>query len=146
MAIKDRCKKCVGEVIRQTPDYSEVILAVYLFGSVSDESYRDTSDIDLAFVFEDLFYKKDPFEALRIAETIGTGISKEMGKAVDVSVLNSASVIFNHEILHKGICIYEKDPGKRILYEVLIDNKYEDHAPFIEELRISKRRTLIGRD
>ncbi len=51
----------------QEPD----ILASYLFGSYVKEKPRKGSDIDLAFLFDREFYKKDPYRAFSIAQIMG---------------------------------------------------------------------------
>lgn len=61
-------------------------------------------------------------------------------------ILNGSSLSFAYYTVRKGICVYESSTVDRILYEVTIDNKYQDFMPFIRELRDIKRRTLIGRD
>jgi len=69
-----------------------------------------------------------------------------MHKAVDVVILNGASLSFAYYTVRNGICLYEIGTVNRILYEVTLDNKYQDFMPFIKELRDIKRRILIGRD
>ncbi len=122
------------------------IIAIYLFGSYAKGKEKAKSDIDLAFVFDERFYKEDPFRALQEAELLGSEISKMMHKAVDVVILNGASLSFAYYTVRNGICLYEIGTVNRILYEVTLDNKYQDFMPFIKELRDIKRRILIGRD
>jgi predicted nucleotidyltransferase len=64
------------------------IIAVYLFGYYAKGTYKENSDIDLAFVFNEDFYKKDPFRALQEAELIGVEISKKILRPMDVVILN----------------------------------------------------------
>ncbi|NCO67217.1 MAG: hypothetical protein COY75_02770 [Nitrospirae bacterium CG_4_10_14_0_8_um_filter_41_23] len=122
------------------------IIAIYLFGSYAKGKEKAKSDIDLAFVFDERFYKEDPFRALQEAELLGSEIGKMMHKAVDVVILNGASLSFAYYTVRNGICLYEIGTVNRILYEVTLDNKYQDFMPFIKELRDIKRRILIGRD
>jgi predicted nucleotidyltransferase len=143
MDITERIKKIMQELMVQKRD---LIKAVYLFGSFARGTEKAKSDIDLAFVFNERFYKEDPFRALQEAELLGAGISKRILRAIDVVVLNGASLSFAHYAVRGGICVYERSTIDRILYEVTLDNKYQDFMPFIRELRDIKRRTLIGRD
>lgn len=124
----------------------EYLLVVYLFGSFAKNSENEKSDIDLAFVFNEKFYKEDPFRALQEAELLGAEINKKTNKAVDVVVLNGASLNFAYHVVREGIPIYEKRVVERIIYEVNLDNKYQDFIPFIKELRELKKGSLIGRD
>lgn len=123
-----------------------LIKAIYLFGSLAKGKERSKSDIDLAFVFDERFYKEDPFRALQEAELLGAEIGKMMHKAVDVVILNGSSLSFAYYTVRNGICLYESSAVNRILYEVALDNKYQDFMPFIKELREAKRKALIGRD
>ena len=69
-----------------------------------------------------------------------------MRKAVDMVILNGSSLSFVYYTVRNGICLYESSTVNRILYEVALDNKYQDFMPFIKELREAKRKALIGRD
>lgn len=122
------------------------VVAIYLFGSFAEGAGKTDSDIDLAFVFNERFYKTDPFVALQQAELLSIKISEKIKKPIDVALINGCSLSFAYHILKKGICIYEKNPAKRILYEVTLDSKYTDFKLFIEELRESKKEKLIGRN
>ncbi len=122
------------------------IIAIYLFGSYAKGKEKAKSDIDLAFVFDERFYKEDPFRALQEAELLGTEIGKMMHKAVDVVILNGSSLSFAYYTVRNGLCLYESSTVNRILYEVALDNKYQDFMPFIKDLREAKRKALIGRD
>ncbi len=123
-----------------------LIKAIYLFGSFAKGKEKAKSDIDLAFVFDERVYKENPFRAFQEAELIGVEISKKICRAVDVVILNGASLCFAYYAVRKGLCVYESDTVSRILYEVTLDNKYQDFMPFIRELREAKRKALIGRD
>jgi predicted nucleotidyltransferase len=57
-----------------------LIKAIYPFGSYSKSKEKAKSDIDLAFVFDERFYKEDPFGALQEAELLGAEISKKIHK------------------------------------------------------------------
>ena len=122
------------------------IIAIYLFGSFAEGRERQRSDIDLAFVFSEKFYKKDPFRSLQEAELLSMEISKKIGKPVDVIILNSTSLSFAFHTPKKTVCLYEKSTVDRLLYEIKVQNKYEDFMPFIKDLRDSKRKKLLGRD
>jgi len=143
MDITERIKNIIQEHIK---DKRDLIRAIYLFGSFAKGQESEKSDIDLAFVFNEGFYKEDPFRALQEAELLGAEISKRIHKAVDVVILNGSSLSFAYYTVRRGICVYESSTADRILYEVILDDKFQDFMPFIRELRDIKRRTLIGRD
>ncbi|HDO22419.1 MAG TPA: nucleotidyltransferase domain-containing protein [Nitrospirae bacterium] len=142
----EKIREILRERIVQKSLLNEHLIAVYLFGSLIKGKEKKKSDIDLAFVFDDTFYKTDPFTALQEADILAVEMGKEIQRVVDVVVLNGASLSFAYHTLKEGKCIYEGNTSDRILYEVALDNKYHDFMPFIKELREAKRRALIGRD
>jgi hypothetical protein len=73
-------------------------------------------------------------------------IAEKSATPVDTVILNSASLSVAYHTVRRGVCIYESNTTDRILFEVALDNKYQDFAPFLEELRASKSRALHGRD
>lgn len=150
MDITKKLSKIMRELIsgRNPQDKADErqIIAVYLFGSFAKNSARRQSDIDLAFIFNEKYYREDPFRALQTAELLSVEISQTIEKPIDAVVLNSASLIFAFQTVKNGVCLYESDTVGRILYEVSLRSKYEDFMPFIEELRDSKREKLLGRN
>jgi len=143
----EKIKKIIQESnITRSEIEEKPIIAIYLFGSYAKGKEKAKSDIDLAFIFDERFYKEDPFGALQEAELLSAQIGKTMHKAVDVVILNGSSLGFAYHAIRNGICLYESSTVDRILYEVALDNKYQDFMPFIKELREAKRRSLIGRD
>ncbi|MBM4137443.1 MAG: nucleotidyltransferase domain-containing protein [Nitrospira sp.] len=139
----NKLKKVVKELISPAENF---VLAVYVFGSYAKGKEKAKSDIDLAFVFHERFYKEHPLKALQKAELLCAVISKRMNKTVDVVILNGYSLVFAYYTMKKGICVYEDNTANRILYEVTLENKYQDFMPFIQELRDVKRGVLIGRN
>ena len=96
----------------------------------------------LKILFDHEFYKRDRFEAIRIAESLGYEITKIFKLPVDVTVLNSSSIAFAHAVVIEGIFVYEADRGQRILYEIILGNQFEELHPFIKELQKSKMESL----
>lgn len=146
MISPDYIKTTVQQLISSNEQLYPYTIAVYLFGSVVKEKLHEKSDVDLAFMFNRVFYRKDSFGAVQAAEMLSVKLSDKIKKPVDVVVINGVSLRFAYHIMHKGVCIYQRTLSERILYEVLIDNEYQDFAPFIKELREIKRRVLVGRD
>lgn len=141
-----KIRALLKELIDQKALLRDHLIAVYLFGSFIKGRERKKSDIDLAFVFNEDIYKKDPFTALQEAEIMAVEVGKELQKDIEAVILNGASLSFAYHTVREGLCIYEGNTTDRILYEVTLDNKYQDFMPFIKELREIKRKTLIGRD
>lgn len=109
--------------------------AVYLFGSHARGEAHEASDIDLAFLFEEEAYKKDPFESFARASIVSARIGDSLRKSSDVTVLNGSSLEIAYEIITTGICVYERDCEKKTAYEVRVMGLWYDFKPFLEELR-----------
>ena len=114
------------------------ILAVYLFGSLAKKKLGNSSDIDVAFLFDRLFYKNDPYKSFSTAQIMGAEAGEVLGQEVDVSVLNCASLFFAYEVISTGVCLFERDFNERIRYEIAIKGQYYDFRPFIADLRQKK--------
>jgi predicted nucleotidyltransferase len=121
---------------------SGLVVAVYVFGSSVRSDFKDSSDIDLAFLVDEQSYKKDPFEATAPAHMIAADIGMAQSRETDVTVLNSASLEIAHEIITGGRCIYESDPDSRLQYELKIKGMYFDFKPFLDELRAKRMKVL----
>jgi predicted nucleotidyltransferase len=119
-----------------------MVVAVYMFGSSVRSDFKDSSDIDLAFLVDEPSYKKDPFDASAPAHMIAAEIGMAQSRETDVTVLNSASLEIAHEIISAGCCIYESDPDSRLQYELKIRGMDFDFKPFLEELRAKRIRAL----
>jgi predicted nucleotidyltransferase len=139
-------KETVSSCVLQNTVLKKHLVAVYLFGSALTGKKGERSDIDLAFVLDEGFYRGDPFAALQEVELLSVDIAEKSATPVDTVILNSASLSFAYHTVRRGVCIYESNTTDRILFEVALDNKYQDFAPFLEELRASKSRALHGRD
>ncbi len=146
MDLIEQIRASLKESITQRDFLRNQLIAVYLFGSIVKGRERKKSDIDLAFVFDEDLYKKDPFSTLQEAEMMAVEMGEKLQKIIDVIILNGASLSFAYHTVRDGMSIYERNTADRILYEVALDNKYQDFKPFIKELREIKRKTLIGRD
>ena len=139
-------KEIVSSLVLQNTVLKKHLIAVYLFGSALTGKKGKRSDIDMAFVLDEGYYRKSPFTALQEIELLSVQISERLKMPVDTVVLNSASLSFAYHTVRRGICIYERNARDRILFEVILDNKYQDFAPFLKELREAKSKALYGRD
>jgi len=144
MSFIEELQKIIEGYLPGEEDLKRNLIVIYLFGSYAKNTGKPASDIDLAFVFFDDFYRNDSFLALQKAEMLCLDINKKTHKSVDVVVMNSTSLTFAFHIIREAICVYEKCAAGRILYEIGVDNKYQDFAPFIKELRDIKRKSLLG--
>jgi predicted nucleotidyltransferase len=119
-----------------------VIVAGYLFGSLSRSELRPDSDIDLAFLLDEKAYKSDPINAMSPAHLIAAKVGMQLDRETDVTILNSASLEMAYEVVTSGKCLFELDLDLRMEYELKIKGMYFDFKPFLEDLR-SKRLARI---
>jgi uncharacterized protein len=130
-------KKCLVQYIQSEAPQGHLIV-VYVFGSFARNQERPKSDIDLAFLVDPASYRMDPFEATVPVHMVAGKMGMELNRAVDVSVLNSASLEIAYEIVAGGECLFESDPELRVQYELKVKGMYFDFKPFISELRAKR--------
>jgi len=130
----------IGRKVRNFIFNSETAIksidTVYIFGSVLDKkNFKQSSDIDIAFLVDKSLYKQDPLEASTDSYLISTKIGLFLDRQTDVIILNSASIETTFQIISTGIVIYENHSEKRIEYEIAIKGLYYDFKPFLDTLR-----------
>jgi predicted nucleotidyltransferase len=108
---------------------------VYLFGSFLKNKISKNSDIDLAFLVDEVAHNSDPIEAMSATHLIAVRVGMRFDKETDVVILNSASLEIAYEVVSTGKCIYELNSDQRLEYEAKIRGMYFDFKPFFEELR-----------
>jgi predicted nucleotidyltransferase len=121
-----------------------LVRAVYLFGSFAHDRQRPESDVDLAFLVAHEDYAADAFESTAPLHMIAARMGASLERAVDVTVLNSASLEIAYEVVSGGKCLFESHPEHRLEYELKIRGMYYDFRPFIHELR--RERLGLPRD
>jgi len=129
------------EITQLTSAHSSagLVVAVYVIGSAVGSNFKESSDIDLAFLVDEGYYKEDPFRAIGPAHnTAGLMVRRK----IDVVILNSASLEMAYEIVTTGIPLFESDHELRLQYEIKIKGMYFDFRPFLSELRERKLAKL----
>ena len=76
----------------------EGLEAVYLFGSFSEGTQTDSSDVDIALLFS------KPVSKLRIlaGSDLQLELSRALGRSIDLVDLRSVSTVFQNEIIGSG--------------------------------------------
>ncbi|MBN2617192.1 MAG: nucleotidyltransferase domain-containing protein [Spirochaetales bacterium] len=80
------------------------ILSVYLLGSYSKGTFRDSSDIDIGIIF----YNESIINSFDIAK-ISSELTYELGKTVDVGIISSKNLVYASEAIYTGELIYTAD-------------------------------------
>ena len=132
------------EITQLTSAHSSagLVVAVYVIGSAVGSNFKESSDIDLAFLVDEGHYKEDPFRAIGPAHKIAATAGLMLRREIDVVILNSASLEMAYEIVTTGIPLFESDHELRLQYEIKIKGMYFDFRPFLSELRERKLAKL----
>jgi len=115
---------------------------IYLFGSYAMDNVGPRSDIDLAFLFHENMYRRDPFETAGSAHMLAAHLADLYNVETDAVVLNSASIEIAYRVVTTGICVYESDVDQRFEYEAKVRGLYYDFKPFLVELRTGQIQAL----
>ena len=107
------------------------VIAVYLFGSVARGTATAASDVDVAVLL-----RGDPPPTLDgLLLGLEGDLERELRVPVQVVVLNSAPCDVVHRVLHDGTLLLDRDPSRRIRFEVRVRNEFFDLQPFLDRYR-----------
>ena len=99
----------------------ERILVAYLFGSKSKGVQTSESDTDIAVLLSEL-----PEDLLGYWLDLVEKLSRLLGDAVDLTVLNRASPLLKHEVIKHGQVLYSRDEKTRVEFETKAEGEYLD--------------------
>ena len=107
------------------------VLAAYLFGSVARGTATATSDVDVAVLLS-----ADPPRTLDgLHLRLEDDFKRALGIPVQLVVLNRAPCDLVNRVLRDGVLLLDRDPGRRIRFEVDTRNRYFDLQPFLRRYR-----------
>ncbi len=125
------------EIFRNYP----YIASAYLFGSQVSGRIGPMSDIDIAILLKnsspkgrELMHEMD-YLSYRIEDALSAG-------EVDLIILNTQGLIFQHNVLRTGRLIYDADPAFRIGFEMKAISNFCDFEPtlrFMEKFHFQGR-------
>lgn len=112
---------------------------IYLFGSSVTENFRDDSDVDIAFLGDNIISEYETF-------LVGQKIADILKREVDLVNLNDSSTVFKAQVVGKGKVIYCTDDNRRMYFEM---RAFKEYALLNEERQeilnnINKRGTIYG--
>ena len=111
-------------------------LAAYVFGSRVRGTSTEASDVDVAVLLD-----RDPVDsglegpALRLEGDL----ERQLRIPVDLVILNRADPDLIHRVLRDGILVLDRDPSRRISFEVRARAEYLDLQPILRRYRESSK-------
>jgi predicted nucleotidyltransferase len=99
------------------------LAAAYLFGSVARGTAGPRSDVDVA-----VLYAESPPPGLGRFRLEGD-LEEILHRPVQVITLNDAPADLAHRVLRDGILLVERDPARRVAFEVQSRAEYFDLEP-----------------
>ena len=107
------------------------IVAVYLYGSRARGTATARSDVDLG-----VLYTAPPSPSLEtLPFDIEAELERGLGAPVEIVVLNDAPVDLVHRVLRDGTLLLDRDPPRRIRFEVKARNEFFDLQPLLARYR-----------
>jgi hypothetical protein len=103
----------------------------WLFGSVARGAARAGSDVDVGILFETA--PAPTFTDLPL--DLEAALESRLGREVQVVALNTAPADLVHRVLRDGRLVLDRDPARRIRWEVRRRNEYFDLQPILSEYR-----------
>ncbi len=121
----------IEHIRRVLAERGDAIVAAYLFGSVARGAATATSDVDVGVLF-----RADPPATLAgLHLDLEASLERAMGLPVQLVVLNRAPCDLVHRILRDSILALDRDPSRRIRFEVRARNAYFDLKPYLDRYR-----------
>jgi predicted nucleotidyltransferase len=121
----------IERVRRVLAGRGDAIVVAYLFGSVARGTATASSDVDLGVLFSD-----DPPATLAgLHLDLEAELERAVGVPVQLVVLNRAPCDLVHRVLRDGIVVVDRDPSRRIRFEVRARNAYFDLKPYVDRYR-----------
>lgn len=120
-------EEIVADHFRDRPD----VVSVYLFGSHARRTARPESDVDVG-----LLYESPPESTLRAQPFADEAeLGKKLGKRVQIVVMNKAPADLVHRIFSARRLLLDRDPSRRVAFEVKRRNEYFDLKPILDRYR-----------
>ena len=126
-------RETIAGLLRKVLNETETdsVVAAYLFGSVARQQHTGRSDVDVAVLFD----PPPPSRLIGPVSRLHGELEDALLRDVDLVVLNDASPDLVHRVLRDGILLVDRDPKRRIAFEVQARNEYFDIKPYLDAYR-----------
>jgi len=100
-------------------------LTVYLFGSRARDDFHESSDVDVAVLWE-----TEPADALdRMGVGLKIALEDVLDREVDVVILHKASLDVAQRVIRDGVIVLDRDRASRVGWEVKTRSLFLDIRP-----------------
>lgn len=120
----DRLIGAVQEALAEDPH----VAAAYLYGSAARGAATPISDVDVAVLPEQGLTDNARGELVR--KLITSLERRSPGRRFDVRLLDELPVAIRGRIVTEGVCVYDRNPARRVEAEVKARMEYHDFLPF----------------
>jgi uncharacterized protein YutE (UPF0331/DUF86 family)/predicted nucleotidyltransferase len=108
------------------------IMLAYLYGSVAEDATTPFSDVDIALVAA---RPLSAGEMLNVELEVQNELRHQAGiRNADVRLVNPASLLFQGQVVSRGILLYTRDDAFRISFETRTRLEYLDFKPIEEQV------------
>ena len=131
MESSSRNQDAVAKTVTPPLAAEPFVLCAYLFGSIARGDAGPQSDVDIAVLTSNDLERGllGPLTRLRM------DLEDALGQRVDLVHLNQAPPDLVHRVLRDGHLLIDKEPNRRISFEVQARNEHWDLLPILNEYR-----------
>ena len=120
----------IHRAIQKSCEKEPVCLA-YIHGSYAAGTQDESSDIDIAILAEPKLTKKERWNLrMHLMGTCAKALNIPIDK-VDLVILQDVSPLLRYNAMRKGICVFERDRAQRNLFELKVEQEYDDEQFYL---------------
>ncbi len=124
-----------AEIVEQLTDALQGagrhVVAAWLFGSLARDEPRPDSDVDVAVLLGEA-----PRTLPDLPLDLEDRLERTLRRPVQVVAVNEAPVDLVHRVLRDGVLLLDRNPSRRVRFEVQRRNEYFDLLPHLRRYRL----------